>query len=331
MSIDAVVSWVDGADPKWLAERNQYATTDMHKAAERYRDWEILRYWFRSLDQYAPWIRKVFFVTWGHYPAWLETECPKLQIVRHDEFIPKDYLPTYSSRVIELNLHRIPGLSEQFIYFNDDMFIGKPVKETDFFVDGKPCASGVLDPITPISMDWMFGTCLLNVVGFANKHFDFRTVLKRDRRLWFNRCYGARGLMKNVLNSVMRKHFLGFHVSHHPSSMLKSTYEKVWEMEPMRLDRTSRQRFREWTGFNQYVMTYYDLCTGNFHPRSPRCGRYFDLSDDNSAALAEFARQRFQFICLNDSSSVDDFDTAKARLIEGLEKLFPQKSIFEKE
>ena len=150
-SIDIVITWVDGNDPEWRSEKNktrydkeQLVETDDRE--ERFRDWENLRYWFRGIENCAPWVRKVHFVTWGHLPKWLNTKHPKLNIVRHTEYIPPEFLPTFNSHTIEWNMHRIPGLSEKFVYFNDDMFLLKRTGETDFFRNGLPVDMLALQP-----------------------------------------------------------------------------------------------------------------------------------------------------------------------------------------
>ena len=114
----------------------------------RYREWDTLRYWFRAVEKYAPWVNQVYFVTCGHVPKWLNMDAPKLHFVRHQDYIPEQYLPTFSSHPIELNLHRIEGLSEHFVYFNDDFYLTAPVQETDFFVNGLPCDSLEETPLT---------------------------------------------------------------------------------------------------------------------------------------------------------------------------------------
>ena len=118
MDIDIVVTWVDGSDPEWLKERARYSGTPVELSDVRFRDWGLMRYWFRGIEKYAPWVRKIHFVTWGHLPDWLDTTNPKLHIVKHTDFIPAEYLPTFNSHTIELNLHRIEGLAEQFIYLS---------------------------------------------------------------------------------------------------------------------------------------------------------------------------------------------------------------------
>jgi len=103
-------------------------------SASRYRDNGELRYSIRSLHKYAPWLRKIFIVTNGQVPAWLDTTHPRLHVVTHAEIFPDpSVLPTFSSPAIETHLHRIPGLSRRFIYFNDDVMLGAPVWPDSFF------------------------------------------------------------------------------------------------------------------------------------------------------------------------------------------------------
>lgn len=94
--IDFVITWVDGSDPAWLAQRAQYCPADQNNGStdNRYRDWGWLPYWFRGVEQYAPWVNRVFFVTNGQCPAWLNLDHPKLRFVRHSDYIPAEYLPT---------------------------------------------------------------------------------------------------------------------------------------------------------------------------------------------------------------------------------------------
>ena len=122
--IDFVIMWVDGSDPKWLQEKNKYSTNkiDVDDAINRYRDMGTLKYWFRSVEKYTPWVNKIHFITCGHLPDWLNTNNPKLNIVKHEDYIPKEYLPTFSANPIELNLHRINELEEKFVLFNDEIF-----------------------------------------------------------------------------------------------------------------------------------------------------------------------------------------------------------------
>ena len=100
----------------------------------RFRNRDELRYSLRSLHTYAPWVRNVFLVTDDQMPSWLDTEHPDIKVVSHREiFADSSLLPTFNSHAIESQLHRIEGLSEHFIYVNDDVFFGRPLTPSRFF------------------------------------------------------------------------------------------------------------------------------------------------------------------------------------------------------
>lgn len=140
--IDAVYTWVDGDDPAWQAAREQRLVSlggsehdRRSTGAARFRDREELRYSLRSLLHHAPWIRTIHLVTAGQRPTWL-LDHPRVNIVDHREILPPEALPTFNSHAIEAALHRVPGLSEHFLYFNDDVFLGRPVRPEQFFTAG---------------------------------------------------------------------------------------------------------------------------------------------------------------------------------------------------
>ncbi|GMF21256.1 unnamed protein product [Phytophthora lilii] len=153
--IDVVYTWVNGTDPRWKREKEFWHKhwiasltgqplpvwgeeaavkgRDDSNSDNRFRDNEELRYSLRSLEKYAPWVRHIYVVTDGQIPSWLDIESPKLSIVKHrDIFTNQSHLPVFSSPAIEWNLDNIPGLSDMFLYFNDDVFLGSPVRPEDF-------------------------------------------------------------------------------------------------------------------------------------------------------------------------------------------------------
>lgn len=143
LPIDMVYLWVDGNDPAWQAKRNHtIGVTEERSAVNcdgRYASHDELLYSLRSVEQYAPWLRRIFIVTDNQVPAWLDTSNPKVRIVDHKEIMPAEALPCFNSSVIEHFLWRIPGLSERFLYANDDMYFGRSVEPGDFFApDGLP-------------------------------------------------------------------------------------------------------------------------------------------------------------------------------------------------
>jgi hypothetical protein len=136
--VDAVYTWVDGSDPALAAKRAAFLPEgEEHDGTRqddaRFRDNEELRYSLRSLEQYAPWVRRIFIVTDGQRPYWLNTEHPKVRVVDHREIIPAAYLPTVSSPPIEAFPHLTADPAEQYVYFNDDMFLASPSEPGDFF------------------------------------------------------------------------------------------------------------------------------------------------------------------------------------------------------
>ncbi|WP_159611301.1 stealth conserved region 3 domain-containing protein [Glutamicibacter sp. JC586] len=135
--IDAVYTWVDGQDPVWLAKKNDASGLNLSGVLAggdiRYLNRDELRYSLRSLHQHAPWIRHIYIVTDGQRPAWLD-EHEKVTVVDHSDIYPDtSVLPVFNSHSIESVLHNIPGLSEHFIYLNDDVFLMRDQNPENYF------------------------------------------------------------------------------------------------------------------------------------------------------------------------------------------------------
>ena len=139
--IDAVYTWVDGDDPSWRAKKSltlqhqgRAPLNDLAANSARFLSRDELRYSLRSLFMYADWIRTIYLVTDDQTPSWLDLSDPRLRLVSHREiFENAGRLPTFNSHAIESRLHHITGLSEQFLYLNDDVFFGRPVAPELFF------------------------------------------------------------------------------------------------------------------------------------------------------------------------------------------------------
>lgn len=328
--IDFVVLWVDGADPAWQAQRQQYRPQEKNNgdAKNRYRDWGLMPYWFRCVERYAPWVNQIWFVTNGQVPRWLNRDHPKLKLVSHQDYIPAEFLPTFNSNVIELWLHNLPELSEHFVLFNDDMFLTAPVQSDDFFINGVPVESALLDQASSGSAEDCLPYMLLNNSAVLNKHFRKKTVLKENFRKFFTLKYGS-DLLRNVLLAPFQ-YFSCFRDPHLPSAYCKETFRKVWQAEGQWLTRCSANRFRSKTDLTHWLMKSWQICEGNFIPRSTRWGRHFELwEDDMNAICAAITGQKYRAICLNDSKTDIDFDTLQHRLMETFEKQFPDPSAFE--
>ncbi len=139
IKIDIVYLWVNDKDEKWQEKRRFWADKlGIINSEEnnncRYSNNDELKYSLRSVQMHAPWINKIFIVTDGQIPEWLDTSHPKIRIVDHKEIMPKDCLPCFNSAAIEACIDNIPDLSEYFLYANDDMFFASTV-EPDYFYD----------------------------------------------------------------------------------------------------------------------------------------------------------------------------------------------------
>jgi hypothetical protein len=134
---------VDGSDPEFQLAFQRWATSSQPTAAvgaHRFRDSDELRYSLRSLEAHVPWAGRVFLVTSGQVPQWIRRDHPRLRMVHHDEiFRDASHLPTFNSAAIEAQLHRIPDISQQFLYLNDDFFFGRAIGLDHYVTDaGRP-------------------------------------------------------------------------------------------------------------------------------------------------------------------------------------------------
>ncbi len=140
--IDIVYTWVDGSDTDWIQEKESWHSrffTDLIQELDnpagdqRFRQNDELFFSLLSVLKFASWARKIFIVTNGQRPAWLPRDLDRLKVVTHDQLIDREHLPTFNSHVIESSLHKISGLSEHYVYFNDDILLNKVVRPQTFF------------------------------------------------------------------------------------------------------------------------------------------------------------------------------------------------------
>lgn len=346
--VDFVVTWVDGNDPKWLQEFNKYCPENtLMNGKERFRDWDNLQYLFRGFEYFTPWVNKIYFVTWGHVPKWLDVSHPKIEIVPHSDFLQEKNLPLFNINAIETNFHRIKGLSEHFVYFNDDCFLLEPIDKSTFFKNGLPVNAA----ISNIMHEGVIAPIVLNDIDIINKHFNRHRGEKLTKRgimmkhfwKWFHPSYGTK-LLDNLL-LMYWKTFSGFVTYHQPQPFLKSTYEEVWSKEPELLERVSASKFRSNTDVNQYLFRFWQFAKGTFMPDSAKNAfqrrKYVELRtlEGVERACDDIREQRFQMYCLNDSMSKgrfterdvtdDEFTYCKDAVKSALNTCLPLRSEFE--
>ncbi len=325
--IDFVILWVDGADKKWLEEKKHYKPDiEVDDCINRYRDWDLLKYWFRGVERYAPWVNHIFFITYGHLPPFLNVNHPKITIVNHKDFIPKYCLPTYNSNAIELNIANIKELGEQFVLFNDDMYLTSDVDENDFFLNGKP-RDDYAENIILANND-MIQYNLLNNTNIVNKYYNKKEVYKKSFFKYYNLKYGVNNFRTLLLSPY--NNFAGFYYNHLPQSFIKKYFDWIWEKEPDLCQKTIESKFRNKDNITQWLIKVVQMMDGNFIPRSHKFGKYFDLKNNNMELTNCIKKNKYKMICINDSDETIDFKNVQKELIEAFETILPEKSSYEK-
>lgn len=324
--IDFVITWVDGSDSKWLRDRDKYVPQVMTKqqdvaGSKRYTDNGLLRYWFRGVEEFAPWVNHIFFVTYGHLPKWLNVTNPKLIIVKHEDFLPEEYRPTFNSVPLNLNLFRIKGLEEQFVYFNDDMFLVSPCEKTLFFSDGVPRDMGVQDVIPAIANE-TYWHMVFNDVIMLNKNIDKRQSQKENLSKWLSFEYG-RNTIKNLLLWKFPL-FSGFYETHLPAGYLKSEFTDAWQKNFDVLNAVSKHKYRTNGDVSENFIRYLQLAKGKFRPINKlKYGRYCSM---NSKALPDLISSgKYKYICIND----EDFGESFCNVKDAFNTILPDASTFE--
>lgn len=337
--IDFVVLWVDDQDPEWRAEKERYERAigifKDHKdnGEERYRDWGLFRYWFRAVEQYAPWVRNVYLVTCGHYPEWLNKEAPKLKLVTHSDFISSEYLPTFSCNPLEMNLHRIPGIGEHFVYFNDDVFLCRPTVPEDFFRGGLPNCTAIARPLNNES-NGAFDHMLFTAYGAINNYFrgDVTYRILKNPEKWLSAQYGED--VEYNIRAVKMGYIPGMHFTHLALPVRKQTYKKIWEAFPDLLRETTTHKFRTPQDVQNILLTMWEIMEGSFNAVAPEHhGRHFWKPMAQLNEIREgFFNNKYLSVCINDSETVttEEFHVLKTELKKIMEETFPEKSSFEK-
>jgi hypothetical protein len=301
--IDLVFSWVDGSDAEFQRARAErmasYVVGEGDDSEARYRQIDELKFALRSVSLFAPWVRRIFIATDSPRPAWL-ADHPKVTLVRSEEMFPDlSVLPTHNSHAVEAQLHRIPGLSEHFLYSNDDMFFGRPVSPDMFFSPGG---------ITKfIEADLR--------IGLGTNH--------PARSGYENAARNNRRLLQDRFGSITTRH-----LEHAPTPLRKSVMEELEQAFPEDFSRTVASRFRSATDISvtNSLYHYYALMTGRAVTQENADFLYVEttLKSAQAAMNRLLKRRSLDLFCLNDGSfpeiSVEERTSAVRSF---LERYFP--------
>jgi len=334
--IDIVYTWVDGSDPLWLARKEQYLALELSKknisdeytqelqqeyrkclnlkaltvdsaTHNRFADHDELRYSLRSVYLNAPFVNHIYIVTMNQIPGWFKPH-PKVTFVNHADIFPNSAdLPTFNSHAIESNLHRIPGLSEYFLYFNDDVFLGNLVIPEDFFtLAGKPLVffeRGMT--VSP--------SATVNATGF--------------RKAWVN------------TNKYLDAHYKKekrHRICHAPFALRKSYIEFSEAEFGFIFTNNSAHRFRSAEDYNvtNGLVQYHWLYHNKIEPLWNYPRNIVELGTDamlskTTQALEKLYQDLVPFFCLEDGMTENSTETRIA-LHEFFEKYYPVPAPWEK-
>jgi len=340
--IDFVLPWVNSNDPLWQEERTMYNlehnTEDKHTQT-RFRDMHTLKYVLRSIEKYCPWYHKIYLITTGHYPEWLNIAHPKIELITHQElFINKSALPVFNSNAIEMNLVNIPNLSENFVYLNDDMVIWQPLDIERFFKNNKP--------VDFFSHSWIPRNKFYQMIRGKDTWIDSlnnnivlinEKIIKNfmEQEHLFHKSYSIKQKINNFIYRYIYKKVIWINHWHHPQAYSKSTLQAVYKEYQQDMIETSNHKFRSSSDITPYLYRYWHLVQGEFEP-----GFY------NDAIVAKISSLKYlqsiitninqnkiiNFVCFNDQMNQDnrdEFNQIVNTLTNYLEKKFPKKQTFE--
>jgi hypothetical protein len=256
----------------------------------------------------------------------LDESHPKLNLVNHEDYIPREFLPTFSSNVLELHLHRIPGLAERFVYFNDDCFIIRPLSVERFYREGLPSDIATFKPNVGMGLWYKM---LKNNVRVINEYFDKKEVMRRDHDKWFYPEFGSRARWNYLLWWYPK--FTTLRTPHNAQPYIMETYREVWDTVGDRLIALSANRFRTENDHTQELFRTWQICRGNFMPYNTyRDTKMFPLVIKPKQAIEAVRNQSYTLVCLNDNAHIRNYERVMQELGDAFESILSEKSGFEK-
>lgn len=340
MKIDFIILWVDGDDPTWQKQKDTYSNqiTGREGSASRYRDVNTLKYVLRAIEKNCPWYNKIHIITCGHKPEWLNTNHPKINLITHKEmYFDKSHLPVFNSSSIEMNLPNLQGISEQFVYLNDDMLIMKKTPINRFFHNNIPVdfLSHGWIPRNKLfkrirGMDpWVHS--LVNNLNLVNKKLR---PLNYDSNYLYHHSYSLKTRVSNFFLQRIFKRIIWIEHWHHPQPYLMTTLKDVYKAFPEDMMVCSRNKFRSNNDLTQYLYRYWHLAKNEYSPHQYNDGIAINISTEKQLkgviALIK-NNDSINFVCFNDSDDIsnEEYIIIKDLLTDYLDENFNKPASFE--
>ena len=312
---DIVVTYLNERDKQWQEDFKYWKDKEIKEGIaeennrqafgkERTREWDTFKYWFRGIEKNCPWVNKVFLVVQNknHIPEWLNIDHPKLRIVYHEEYIPKDLLPTFNAMTIGMYIANIEDLGENYIMCDDDFYFLNPIPDDKFFR-----------------------------YGSAN-HQDNKVEYKLYSGYELE---GTDNVFYHILNNNLKfeEHFnrdkvkYGFY--HLPEARKKSFEKRILSnYEDEIKEHNNKSKFRHKSNLCAYMYSDLLKITGKARLGNPyKNSCYCTLKSDVDFNIYKDK----DIVCFNDTEQLDDYEKTKEKFIDFLNSMFPIKSSFEKE
>lgn len=308
--IDIVIPFYNDNDKQWRNVLKKYMLEEHSEdrqvvGEERYRDWDCFKYWFRCVEKNCPWVNKIFLILASEtqIPEWLDTTHPKLRIVYHEDYIPKELLPTFNTMTIEFFISRIPDLSDNYVYCNDDYYFLNYTSPHLFFIDDIPVYNKEKENLVRLEGEYLTGSDA-TFYDVLNNGIDLQFEICGEKAKWY------------ALDHIPVSHKKNFELE-----IINKYYDRF-------INANKTSRFRNKTMFSNHVFVclYRDL-----HP-------HYKFSFINSYLVTVKKDTNFEehknctMVCFNDTEQLDikDFEEVKKRMVKFFEDKFPNKSKFEK-
>lgn len=322
MDIDYVVLMIFPQDMKWrhdyLSENGMYRDSKQSMGNPRYRTWGTENLLIKCIRKNLPWIRTIHIILARESQAeylnrdngangqdnTLNPSTTKIHFVYHRDIMPKEVLPTFNSRAIEMYLHRIPGLADFFLYGNDDMFPLSPMGKEDFF---REVAIGQNANISKSSNNDK-ETAVLPCLHYTKKAFN-------PNKAFHLACMN--GL--NFVAAEFGKHYSTewMHIGHNVVPMLRSTCEMFWQRWPKEME-ASVTKYRQIKNYNQYIYSWWHILSGQYVDYKQ--ARSYISTDYSANEIIDTIRTTDGLLCINDNEAIDDITNLSSMVRNEIEK-----------
>lgn len=312
--VDLVITYVNANDKQWQKDFNYWKDKEIKEGiadasnrqafgVERAREWDAFKYWFRGVEKNCSWINKIFLIVQNerHIPEWLDTNNPKLRIVYHEEYIPKDLLPTFNAMTIGMYIANIKDLSNHYIMCDDDFYFLNPIPKERFFKYGMP----------------------VHMNNRINYGYFEGNYLKGSDNVFY---YILNNNLKFEERFMEQKIKYGFY--HLPTARNKSFEKNILTKYSEEIKQHNLpSKFRNKNNLCNYMFDdLLKICGKAWINRPYKNCAYCTLKSDVNFD----AYWNKDIVCFNDTEQLDNYELTKKRFIDFLERKLPDKSTFER-